>query len=139
MLIVAVASKQIMDVNDAAVAFTGYPKAELIRKTLSDLYTPETVALILEGCLPRHMGHGTSAICKIGRGALRTRTGRSEGVELYYQLVQDTSPTVLVKIDRSTSGCAARMRGGVGVPASQLLLSVWTSTSTRQHEYKRNE
>ena len=96
-LIVEVASQQIVDVNDAAVAFTGYPKPELIRKTLSDLYTPETVALILEGCLPRHMGHGTSAICKIGRGALRTKTGRSEGVELYCQLVQDTTPTVLVE------------------------------------------
>jgi PAS domain-containing protein len=92
-----VASQHIMDVNDAAVAFTGYPKSELIRKTLSDIYTPETVALIQEGCLPRHIGHGTSAICKIGRGALRTRTGHSEGVELYCLLVQERTPTVLVE------------------------------------------
>lgn len=96
-LIVEAASQQIMDVNDAAVAFTGYPKPELIGKTLSDIYTRETVALILEGCLPRHIGHGTSAICKIGRGALQTRTGRSEDVELYCQLAQDATPTVLVE------------------------------------------
>lgn len=96
-LIVEVASQRIMDVNDAAVAFTGYPRSELIRKTLSDIYTPETVALIQESCHPRHIGHGTSAICKIGRGALRTRTGRSEGVELYCQLVQERTPSVLVE------------------------------------------
>ena len=95
--IVEVASRQIMDGNDAAMALTGYSKAELIGKTLDELYAPETVALILEGCVPRHMLPGTSAVSKIGRGALRTKAGFSEEVELYCNFVQESTPTVLVE------------------------------------------
>ena len=46
-LIVDVASKRIIEVTDAAVALTGYAKDELIRMTLDDIYTPDTVAAIL--------------------------------------------------------------------------------------------
>jgi PAS domain S-box-containing protein len=96
-LIVEVASKQVMDANEAAVTFSGYPREELIRKTLDELYAPETVRLILESCVPRHRLSGTSAVSKIGRGVLRTKTGRCESVELYCQLVHETTPTVLVE------------------------------------------
>ena len=79
-LIVEVASRQIMDANEAAVTFTGYPRAELIRQTLDELYAPETVALLLDRCVPRHMLRGTSAVYNAGRGSLRTKTGLSESV-----------------------------------------------------------
>jgi PAS domain S-box-containing protein len=96
-LIVEVGSRQITDANEAAVMFSGYPRAELIRKTLDELYAPETVARILERCVPRHILPGRSAICNIGRGLLRTKTGQSAGVQLYCKLVQDTTPTVMVE------------------------------------------
>jgi hypothetical protein len=78
-LIVEVASKQIMDGNDATVALTGYSKAELIGKTLDELCAPETVALILEGCVPRHILHGTSAFSNVGHGSTSTVEGSIPG------------------------------------------------------------
>ena len=96
-LIVDVASKQITDANDAAVAFTGYAKDELLRKTLDEIYTRETVAAILKDCVPRHILHEMPVLSKVGGGSLLKKTGSPEEVELYCQFVQEPTPTVLIE------------------------------------------
>ena len=96
-LIVDVASKRITEVTDAAVALTGYAKDELIRKTLDDIYTPDTVAAILKDCVPRHLLHGMPVLSKVGRGSLLTKTGSPEDVELYCQYIHEPTPTVLIE------------------------------------------
>ena len=97
-LIVDVASKQITDANDAAVALTGYAKDELLRKTLDDIYTPETVAAILEYCVRRHILDAMPGLLsKVGDGSLLTKTGTREHVELYCQVFQVPTLTVLVE------------------------------------------
>ena len=96
-LIVDVASKRIIEVTDAAVALTGYAKDELIRMTLDDIYTPDTVAAILKDCVPRHLLHGMPVLSKVGGGSLLTKTASPENVELYCQYIHEPTPMVLIE------------------------------------------
>jgi PAS domain S-box-containing protein len=96
-VVVDITSRHITDVNMAAVAVTGYAKEELVGKPLDALYPPDTVAALLKDCVRPQTFDGAAALCRVGRGLLRTKAGNVAPVELYCRFVSHPTPTVLVE------------------------------------------
>jgi PAS domain S-box-containing protein len=94
-LVVQLQTRKVVDANPAALRFSGYSKAELLGKSLEDLYPKEALQVILSKCVPYDLARIVSVYRAGGMIPFLKRDGTTELLDLHCSVAANDGDPLL--------------------------------------------